>query len=65
MHHSAAWGQVDCLQVLAERGADSKNLTRYKETPKDMAERYGHQECVNYLRFHGELFVDPHAHHCG
>ena len=56
MHYSAAWGKLECLQLLAEKGAEY-NLTRYKETPKDIAIRYGQKECVNFLIFHGEASI--------
>lgn len=36
-------------------GADCFSLTRYKETPKDMAMRYGHPQCVELLAMYGEL----------
>lgn len=53
MHYSAAWGQLQCLLVLADKGADCFSLTRHRETPKAMAMRYGHMECVNFLKHLG------------
>ena len=49
MHYSAAWGQLTCLQLLGSKGADCFAITRHKETPKAIAQRYGHLECVQFL----------------
>lgn len=54
LHYSAAWGQEGCLALLADRGAECFYLTHYKETPKDMALRYGHPQCVDFLTRYGE-----------
>ena len=49
LHHGAAWGRLGCLHVLASSGADHRLLTRHKENPRDIAERYGKTACVEYL----------------
>ena len=49
LHHGAAWGRLGCLRVLASSGADHSLLTRHKENPRDIAERYGKTACVEYL----------------
>lgn len=54
LHHSAAWGHLECLKTLVSLGADHLLTTRHKETPRDVAVRYGKEECVSYLDAVGE-----------
>lgn len=49
LHRSAAWGHVGCLRVLVGCGAEHQLKTRHKETPRDIAARYGQTRCVEYL----------------
>lgn len=54
MHYGAAWGRLDCLKVLGESNAQHLALNRHKESPRDIALRYGHLDCVSYLESHGK-----------
>lgn len=47
------WGHVECIKVLVEAGADYNVKTRHKETAKDIAIRYGQDQCVTYLECTG------------
>lgn len=49
LHHAACWGKVGCLKVLVENGADIQNRTAHGERPREIALRYQHPECVDFL----------------
>lgn len=53
LHVGAMWGKRDCLEALIEAGADINAVTKYNETPKDSAARYGHKECVDLFESTG------------
>ena len=54
LHYASAWGKVDCIKTLVEANADFHMKTMENETPCQVAARYGHQECVDYLDWAGE-----------
>jgi len=53
---AAAWGQLDAVKSLISGGSDHLLKNQYNETARDMASRYGKQECVVYLDRSGITF---------
>jgi ankyrin repeat protein len=49
LHLSAAWGQIDCLKVLVDNGADLQLRNALDERPRDVAARYRIYPCIEYL----------------
>lgn len=48
-HCAAEVGRADVLEVLAEYSADLFAADNYGDTPKKIAEVYGHDHCVDFL----------------
>ena len=48
-HFSACWGHRDCLEILAESGLQLDCSNKAGESPKDLAMRYNHQNCVEFI----------------
>lgn len=49
MHRASSWGRIECLKILAEKGASLHSKNMKGETPRDIARRYGHTACYDYL----------------
>lgn len=49
MHRASSWGRIECLKILAENGASLHSKNMKGETPRDIARRYGHTACYDYL----------------
>ena len=43
-------GHLACLEVLVELGADLHEQSDAGQTPLQLAQRNGHEDCVNYIR---------------
>jgi ankyrin repeat protein len=43
------WGYKSSLKLLVAAGAECKLATNKSETAKDIASRYGHEDCVQFL----------------
>ena len=48
-HCAAEGGHLSVLQLLADVGAPLHNKDEYGDTPKIVAKRYGHAQCVEFL----------------
>jgi len=57
-HFAAAWGQVDCLRVLANNGADMLLKNFHDETPRDIAKRYEKYPCIQYMDWAGSELIN-------
>ena len=57
-HKAAAWGRADSLRALYDCNCDVQSLTTFGERPRDIALRYGYQQCVEFLDLAGESAVD-------
>ncbi|XP_013413753.1 ankyrin repeat domain-containing protein 45 [Lingula anatina] len=49
LHRAAAWGRIDVLKLLVDNGADLQQKTVHGERAREVALRYNHAECVDYL----------------
>ena len=49
LHMAAAWNRVEIVKVLVESGADCDLKNSYNEVARDVAERYGNRNCMNFL----------------
>lgn len=50
MHEAASRGHTECIKILLAANAPCHPRTDLNETPKDLAEKFGHWECVNILK---------------
>lgn len=48
-HCAAEKGSVEILQALVENGVNVKKKDNTGETPKRVAQIYGHVDCVNFI----------------
>ncbi|XP_065887537.1 ankyrin repeat domain-containing protein 42-like [Dysidea avara] len=48
-HKAASNGHMNCLQWLIDHGANIAMVNNAGESPKDLAKRYGHDNCVDLL----------------
>ncbi len=51
LHRAAAWNRLDCVRYLVQNDANIHALTKHKEKPKDVAQRYRNNECKWYLEW--------------
>ena len=49
MHFAACWGHRECIQILFESGLHFDLPTICKELPRDLAVRYNHKDCADYI----------------
>lgn len=56
LHYAAAWGRIQCLKTLVELAADQQMRTAHGERAREIAERYGQTECVDFLDWAGEFY---------
>lgn len=49
LHWSAMWGRLACLKELVALGAPHDTKTRHGETAKDLAVRYNHTDCAEFM----------------
>lgn len=48
-HKASSNGHRDCLQWLIDHGANVAMVNNAGESPKDLAKRYGHHNCIDLL----------------
>jgi len=58
---AAAWGQLAAVKSLVAGGADHSVKNQHNETPRDIACRYGKEECVVYLDRSGEILFSKYV----
>jgi cytohesin len=56
IHWAAEYGRLEVVKVLLRHGADVNALTESGRTPMVLANNYGHQAVVDYLRAQGGRF---------
>jgi len=49
LHHATAWGQLDCVKLLVDSGADLLLRNVFNEKARDVAARYRIYPCIEYL----------------
>lgn len=54
LHHAAAWGRIEVLKLLYFGGGDIQQKTFHGERPVELARRYHHLECADFLDWAGE-----------
>ena len=55
-HFAACWGQRECLERLLENGLRFDSVTKHGESPKNLALRYKHHHCAEFIDWAG-IFV--------
>lgn len=58
LHQAALWGRTECVQVLIEAGADLSKYTDYNERPRECAQRYGQDDCIEALDKSGIIVLE-------
>ena len=58
-HFAACWGHKDCLKILVQNGAEVDLRTKYGETPRQLAVRYKHSDCISYIDWAGRFSGFP------
>ena len=53
LHLAGAWGHLETLKALISNGANPSLVNVRNETPCNVAERYGNQDCVEFLQAAG------------
>ena len=54
-HCAAEGGHLGVLELLAKMGGPVTSTDKYGDTPKIVAKRYGHSECVKFLQRYLEI----------
>lgn len=49
LHLSSAWGKIESLKALVENGSELQQKTGNGERAREVAARYSHAECVDFL----------------
>ena len=49
LHFASCWGHRSCLETLVQNGINLDLRTNYGESSRQLAVRYKHSDCIEYI----------------
>ena len=57
LHYAALWGRIPVVKMLIEHGADLQQRNSHGERAREAAVRYNQEECIDFLDWAGNRFL--------